>query len=96
VIEGAAEAIRVSRLSGVDLRQFDVKGLISGDVKSLVDLRNGTVDGDIRLRRDTDIIVRDRDGPVTITGNVDCEDKSSTGSFAPMMQVLGSIKCGKF
>jgi len=90
------EAIRVAIQSGADLREFDVQGIVDARDKSFLNLRNGTVNGNVRLRRDSDILFSDTDGPVTVNGDLLCNDADSKATPAAGTVINGASNCAGF
>lgn len=95
-IEAGDEVLRVGTQSGADLRAFNTEGTINARDQSFVTLRNGTANGDIRLRRDSDVLFLDTDGPVSVEGNLICDDDDSKATLAAGTTVSGSNDCTGF
>lgn len=95
-IEGGVEALRVATQSGADLRAFNAEGTIHARVQSFLNLRNGTVEGNIRLGRGSDVLFSDTDGPVSVSGDLLCDDDDSKATPAPGTTVTGTNDCAEF
>lgn len=95
-IQSPNEAIRVSAQSGADLRAFGVEGDIDARHQSFLNLRNGTVEGSVRLQRDSDVLFSDSGGPVAVNGDLLCNDDDSKATLEAGTVVSGVNDCAGF
>jgi hypothetical protein len=96
IINSLGDVLTVSRQSGADLRAFQVGGNIVGSDKSYLELRNGTLTGNITLFRDSEIMFSDTDGIVTVSGDFMCEDFESSHTLAAGTVISGITDCSRF